>query len=146
MRLTIIGTNTPGRTFCRPDGTLMDNVHVGVQRRREPTDLIPADALHPSWEIDIVDRDGTLDFRGAAVHGKPGGRFVYLSWGNLGNDTTFEMFRRAKLMLNHIDSTTIDTALDTGSLVAHIDLTGDDGGPRCARVDPPAISWSTSTP
>lgn len=66
--------------------------------------------------------------------------------GNLGNDTTFEMFRRAKLMLNRIDSTTIDTALDTGSLVAHIDLTGDDGGPRCARVEPPAISWSTSTP
>ncbi len=77
MRLTIIGTNTPGRTFCLPDGTLMDNVHVGVQRRREPTDLIPADALHPSWEIDIVDRDGTLDFRGAAVHSKPGGRFVW---------------------------------------------------------------------
>ena len=58
----------------------------------------------------------------------------------------FDMFRRAKLMLNRIDSTTIGTALDTGSLVAHIDLTGGDGGPRCARVDPPAIAWSTSRP
>jgi Family of unknown function (DUF5990) len=27
-------------------------------------------------------------------------------------------------------------------LVANVDLTDDHGCPRCARVDPPAISWS----
>ncbi|MGF1599269.1 MAG: DUF5990 family protein [Acidimicrobiales bacterium] len=26
--------------------------------------------------------------------------------------------------------------------VASVDLTGDDGSPRCARVDPPAITWT----
>ncbi|MFN0092348.1 MAG: DUF5990 family protein [Acidimicrobiales bacterium] len=30
----------------------------------------------------------------------------------------------------------------SGALVASIDLTGDDGCPRCSRVDPPAITWT----
>ena len=147
MRLTIFGSNLPGRTFCRPDGTQMDNVHVGVQVRREPCDLVPADTAQAKWEVevDVVDRHGTTDFRGPAVQGNPGDRFIYLTWGNLGTDSAFEMFRRAKLMLNRIDHGTIHTALDTGRLVARIDLTGNDGRPRCARVDPPAISWSAQT-
>ena len=52
------------------------------------------------------------------------------------------MFRRAKLMLNRIDASVVGSALDAERLLARVDLTGDDGGPRCARVDPPAIEWS----
>ncbi len=52
------------------------------------------------------------------------------------------MFRRAKLMLNRIDDNVMKSAIAEGRLLAEIDLTGDDGGPRCARVDPPAIEWS----
>lgn len=147
VRITIIGSNLPGRTFCGPDGTVMHNVHVGVQVGRDPSHLVPADNVQAKWEVDVdvVDRDGTNDFRGPAVQGRPGDRFIYLTWGDLGADTEFEMFRRAKLMLNGIDDSTIRTALGTGQLVARIDLTGSDGGPRCARVDPPAISWSATT-
>jgi hypothetical protein len=33
------------------------------------------------------------------VQGRPGARFVYLSWGGVGADGHRAMFRRAKLML-----------------------------------------------
>ena len=142
MLVSIIGTNPPGRSFRRPDGTWMRDVHVGVQVRRDPADLRPADAPDLRWdlEIDVVDRAGSIDFRGPAVQGRRGERFVYLTWGDLGL-VGFEMFRRAKLMLDRIDAAVLRDALAAGRLVATVDLTGDDGGPRCARVDPPAIAW-----
>ena len=44
MRVSVVGTNLPGRTFCRADGSPMNNVHVGVQRLRDPVSLVRADA------------------------------------------------------------------------------------------------------
>ena len=144
MRVSIVGSNLPGCTFWRPDGSTMDNVHVGVQLRRDPCELTLADATEARWdlEIEVVERDGALDFRGPAVQGKRGDRFVYLTWGEVGPDDDFEMFRRAKLMLDRVDPAVMRTAVDVGHLQARVDLTGDDGGPRCARVDPPAIVWT----
>lgn len=144
MRLSIVGTNLPGRTFCRVDGTPLTNVHVGVQRRRDPVSLVRADADEARWDltIDVVDRADSIDFRGPEVQGKSGDRFVYLTWGELGSAGRFEMFRRAKVMLNRVEPDLIESARTSGILVADIDLTGDDGGPRCARVDPPAITWT----
>ena len=144
MRVSISGTNLPGRTFWRADGTPMNNVHVGVQRRLDPDSLVRADAHRARWDItvDVVDRNGWIDFRGPEVQGKPGDRFVYLTWGEVRSDESFEMFRRAKLMLNRVEPDLIESARTAGTLMADIDLTGDDGGPRCARVDPPAIIWS----
>lgn len=146
MRISIVGTNLPGRTFCRVDGTRMTNVHVGIQRRRDPVELVRADAAEARWEIDVdvVDRDGSIDFRGPDVQGKPGERFVYLTWGEVGSVHHFEMFRRAKVMLNRVAVDLVESARSSGTLAATIDLTGDDGGPRCARVDPPAITWTTA--
>ena len=83
-----------------------------------------------------------LDFRGPAVQGKRGERFIYLTWGDVGSDGEFEMFRRAKLMLERVAPELIESAAKTGCLTASVDLTGNDGGPRCARVDPPAVAWS----
>ncbi len=122
----------------------MSNVHVGVQLRREPVDLARADGLEVRWDIDVdvVDHDGGLDFRGPVVQGRRGDRFVYLTWGELHPGGGFEMFRRAKLMLNRIDPVLVRTALEANGLAARVDLTGSDGGPRCARVDPPAVDWS----
>jgi hypothetical protein len=143
VRLSITGTNLPGRTFCRPDGSLMENVHVGVQVRREAAHLIRADEPEASWDLDveIIRRDG-LDFRGPAVQGKRGDRFIYLTWGDVGPDGSFEMFRRAKLMLDRIEPQLIESAIEADRLEATVDLTGHDGGPLCARVDPPAVFWS----
>ncbi len=144
MRLSIFGSNLPGCVFCRPDGSLMTNVHVGVQVGREPAQPVKADASEVHWELDIdaIVRDGQVDFRGPAVQGKRGERFIYLTWGEVRGDNEFEMFRRAKLMLNRIDASVVGSAIDADRLLARVDLTGDDGGPRCARVDLPAIEWS----
>ena len=122
----------------------MTNVHVGIQIGREPVDLVRADASEARWtvEVDTPVRDGQVDFRGPVVQGRRGDRFIYLTWGEVTGNNTFEMFRRAKLMLNRIDQTVLNSALGDGRLLCRIDLTGNDGGPRCARVDPPAIEWS----
>jgi hypothetical protein len=147
MRVVITGANLPGRTFCRADGSPLENVHVGVQVRRDPTDLVRADAAEARWDVEVETKrtDSDVDFRGPAVHGKRGDRFLYLTWGEVHGDGTFEMFRRAKLMLNRIESNIIATAIDAGRLAATVDLTGRGGGPRCARVDPPAVVWSVPT-
>jgi hypothetical protein len=122
----------------------MDNVHVGVQVRREPAQLFPADESEMAWEIDVevVPTDDGFDFRGPAVQGRRGDRFVYLTWGNVGPDGAFEMFRRAKLMLDLVEPQLVAAATANGRLEGRVDLTAADGGPRCARVDPPAITWS----
>ena len=144
MRVAITGINLPGRVFCRPDGSAMDDVHVGVQMRRDPAQLVRADESGALWEIEVevVRRDGAFDFLGPAVQGKRGDRFIYLTWGNVSPVDGFEMFRRAKLMLNQVEPELIESAMEMGWLVATVNLTGDDGGPRCARVDPPAVAWS----
>ena len=131
MRLVIEGHHLPGRT-C---GSYAD-VHVGIQVGREPADLVPADAARVRWEleIDVVDRDGEPDFRGSAVQGRRGERFVYLTWGE-GRSPDFTMFRRAKLMLADVPDpsrsvTTVSVHLNDGR-----------GMPRCARLRPPALTW-----
>ena len=93
-------------------------------------------------DVEVVRKDGALDFRGPAVQGKRGDRFIYLTWGELGPDGSFEMFRRAKLVLDRVEPQVIEAAAAAGRLRAVVDMTGGDGGPRCARVDPPAVVWS----
>jgi hypothetical protein len=146
MHVHIVGHHLPGRAFPQPGGVLLTNVHVGVQYRVHPIGLVAGDALAARWELDVdVVRTagGEMDFRGPVVHGKRGERFIYLTWGEVGQDDSFAMFRRAKLMLNRIEPAVIDAANQSGAtLVGTIDLTDGRGGPRCARVDPPALTWS----
>ena len=147
LRIEIRGRNLPGRAFCGGEGgALLENVHVAVQERREPVGLVPGDAPAASWQVDVRVEPadgGGVDFRGPAVQGRRGERFLYLTWGDVGDDGSFAMFRRAKLMLDRIDPDLVRAAADDGRpLVADIDLTDGRGGPRCARVDPPALMWS----
>lgn len=144
MLLEIRGHHFPGRSW-HIDGERCDNVHVGVQVGRDPSELVPGDADDATWLVDVgvIDRDGALDFRGPAVQGKRGERFVYLTWGDVGADQSFRMFRRAKLMLDHIDPATIAAAERSGRhVVAAVDLTDECGGPRCARLREPALAIS----
>jgi hypothetical protein len=143
MEIVIRGHNLPGRDF-RNVGVPIHNVHVGLQVRDAPEGLVRADAASAEWraEVRIVESGGAPDFKGPAVHGRKGERHLYLSWGDVG-DRTFAMFRRAKLMLGAIDPALIALAQRDGRpLVATIDLTDGYGGPRSARVDPPAIVWA----
>jgi hypothetical protein len=151
VRTRIVATTLPGRTFCEHA-----NVHVGVQRKPAAGEtpnspagqvaggLVPGDAGSAVWdiELDVVDGDSGPDFRGPYVQGKKGDRFVYLSWGNVGADGSFEMFRRAKLMLGGVDAKTLQLARDGGCLTGTLDLTGTDGTPVCAAIRPPRITWT----
>jgi hypothetical protein len=139
LNVRIVGERLPGRTF---EGH--SNVHVGVQRGEEVVQLQPADAPSVKFTFGIVLReleDGGLDFRSPFVHGKPGERFFYLSWGDVGADGSFERFRRAKLMLSAVPQGLVTAK--TGSIEAYLSLTDAKGGPLCAAVKPPAINWST---
>lgn len=143
MRIVIEAVDLPGRSFCDPDGAPLGNVHVGVQIRREPADLVPGDADAARWDLDVSVTDASPpDFRGPAVHGRPGDRFLYLTWGDVDAAGGFAMFRRAKLMLAQIDEALVAVAgREERPLVGVLTLTDAVGGPRCGRVDPPAISW-----
>jgi hypothetical protein len=141
----IEGSELPGRGPGDEAGKLrLGNVHVGVQRKAEVVERIPATAESARWEFEVVSRevDGLLDVGGPWVHGRPGARFLYLSWGAVDGDA-FAMFRRAKLLFGDIPTELLRRAHDgEGVLVARLGLTDAEGGPRCARVRPPDIDWS----
>ena len=131
MRIVVEGRDLPGRTF-----ESYTDVHVALQVGSEPVDPVAGDAPSARWETEVRIVDG--DLRGPAVHGRRGERFLYLTWGSPAGDG-FGMFRRAKLML-------ADAPLsEDGTVVATVSLTDEQGGPRCARVDPPAIAWAIRT-
>ncbi|MCA2216397.1 DUF5990 family protein [Jidongwangia harbinensis] len=145
MHIRIEGTDLPGgRGGAEADRLRRDHVHVGVQRRAEVVDRVPADAPSAVWRLEVTSReiDGLLDVGGPWVHGRPGARFLYLSWGAV-SDGGFAMFRRAKLLFGDVPTGLLRAAHDGEAvLVGRLGLTDVDGGPRCARVRPPDITWS----
>lgn len=76
------------------------------------------------------------------IRGQRGERFVYLTWGDVGAGGTFTMFRRAKLMLADVEAL-FGAAGPPEQVVASVDLTDGRGGPRCARLRPPALQLSS---
>jgi Family of unknown function (DUF5990) len=144
MRIVVEGHDLPGADFV-VDGVLLREVHVAVQIGEHPVGLVRGDAAVARWEIDVrsvVGDDGAIDLRGPAVFGKKGERFLYLTWGDAGAGGSFARFRRAKLMIGDIEPGLLaDVVRSDGVLVASVSLTDERGGPRCARVTPPAISW-----
>jgi hypothetical protein len=141
MRIRIEGSDLPGR---RPGASQLGNVHVGIQRKAEAVDLVPATAPEAIWSFEVTSRevDELLDVGGPWVHGRPGARFLYLTWGAVTGDD-FAMFRRAKLMFGDVPTDLLRAAHDgDGVLVGRLGLTDATGQPRCARVSPPAITWT----
>ena len=141
LPVRIEGTSLPGRVFCEHQ-----HVHVGVQCRQEPAGLVPGDAEAAAFDltVDILPAaGGGWDFRGPYVHGKPGERFLYLTWGDHPPGGGFTMFRRAKLHLSPLDTDLVERAAAPGHrLVARLALTDARGGPRCASIRPPDITWT----
>jgi hypothetical protein len=134
VRLVIRGHDLPGASYAGHT-----RIGVGIQVHGEADDVVPGDAPEARWETDLRLVDG--DLRGPAVQGRKGERFVYLTWGDLSGGG-FEMFRRAKLMLDRVDPDLVAEADRSGvPLVADVSMTDERGGPRCARVQPPAVAW-----
>jgi len=133
-----------GRDLPGGDEWRLRNVHVGMQRKAEVLERFPVTAETAAWEFDVTVRkvDDLLDVGGPFVHGRPGARFLYLSWGNVDGET-FGMFRRAKLMFGDIPTAVLRDAYENGGLlVGELGLTDECGDPKCARVRPPDIVWT----
>ena len=148
MRIRIDGHDLPGLD-CSPGPGFAGqrDIHVGVQRRNRPAELIgvrPADAAELSWTLDCAHtgRAEPLDLLGPAIQGGPGARFIYLSWLAGPTADRLTMFRRAKLLLTAVPPATATAALATGLLVGRLRLTGPEGRPLCVRVVPPLINWT----
>ncbi|MDX3522593.1 DUF5990 family protein [Streptomyces scabiei] len=150
MRIRIDAVDLPGRT--RPasaDGRVpaYDNLHVAVQRRDRPAELLdpqPGDAPSATWTLECTTGapPAGAGISGPHVQNRLGRRFVYLSWGTVDESGTFTMFRRAKLMLDVIPADVLAAAAREGLLVGRLGLTDPLGGPLCARVEPPLITWT----
>jgi hypothetical protein len=146
MLLRIEGHDLPGR-HCAPgpDFPGARNVHVAVQRKDKPAELLdvqPGDADAVAWDLEcepFTDAVGVLTLRGRHIQNRLGGRFVYLSWGEVGADGTFAMFRRAKLLLSGVAPDVMAAAVERGTLLARIRLTDAKGHPACATT---ALEWS----
>jgi hypothetical protein len=151
VRIRIEGNDLPGRD-CGSSGDFPGyrNIHVGVQRRDQPTqwlDLQPGDAPAVTWNLDCTAAtvtDGSLEVRGPYIQGGPGRRFIYLSWGEVNDTGAFTMFRRAKLWLDGVEAPTAHAAVAAGSLTARLGLTDARGHPLCAAVRPPKVTWSAT--
>ncbi|WP_329025033.1 DUF5990 family protein [Streptomyces sp. NBC_01423] len=148
----IEGSGLPGRVCpAGPGFPGYENVHVGVQRKDRPGELLgptPGDAPEARWTLEctaVADEDGVA-VRGPYVQNRLGGRFVYLSWGTVDEDGLFTMFRRAKLMFADIDPSVLAAAVGSGHLTARLPLSDAEGRPRCARVRPPVIAWTATAP
>ncbi|WP_405868610.1 DUF5990 family protein [Streptomyces sp. NBC_00005] len=144
LRIRIEGVDLPGRS-CGPDDGIPSytNIHVAVQRRDRPGELLdpqPGDASSASWTLECAVTGA--DVKGPYVQGRSGGRFVYLSWGTVDGSGAFDMFRRAKLMLDAVPADVLDTAVREGLLVGRLGLTDGHRHPLCARVVPPRITWT----
>jgi hypothetical protein len=144
--LRIEARDLPGGAFGDRAG-----VHVAVQRRARPAELLdpqPGDAPAATWTLDCAIRTTPAgpDVTGPYIQGGPGARFVYLSWGTVDAPGTFTMFRRAKLMLDAVDPATLAAAARSGLLTGRLGLTDARGGPLCAAVRPPVVTWSADGP
>jgi len=148
MLLRIEGVDLPGRQCVSgPDFPGYDNIHVGVQRKDKPSELLDvqrADAARASWtmECQAVQGEAGLVLSGRYIQNRLGGRFVYLSWGQIDTAGQFRMFRRAKLMLDAVGPEVMAAAAAAGELVGTVRLTDAKGHPICASVRPPLITWA----
>ncbi|MFF3883835.1 DUF5990 family protein [Streptomyces sp. NPDC001914] len=151
MRIRIDAVDLPGRTCPAPDGrgavAAYDNIHVAVQRRDRPAELLdpqPGDGARATWTLACTAEPSPtgIELKGPYLQHRLGHRFIYLSWGAVDEAGVFSMFRRAKLMLDAVPSDVLEEAVRRGLLVGRLGLTDAHGNPRCARVVPPDIAWT----
>lgn len=136
MRLRIVLTDLPGRSWGDHEA-----VYVGVQKGKdEVLGITPGDAGRATWDVELEVRDDG-DVRGPCVQGKRGERFVYLTWGTSDDPARWGMFRRAKLLLAPVGDLLQEAAATGASVEATLRGIDDKGGPVCASVRPPRVTW-----
>lgn len=137
--IRIVGHHLPGRQVGPHT-----NVHLGIQRASEVIQAVAADVASVEFVVPIEVRAGadkSPDFFGPFAHGKRGARFVYLNWGDVGDDGDFLGFGRVKLMLSALPAEVMAAMTVGGVVRAEVDLTDTRGGPVYASVPSSNVSW-----
>lgn len=148
LKLKVICTRLPGIRFEDPYGgklTIYEPVYLGIQQGQEVINQVPANrhrvTFHPEFKIGEKS-DGSPNFLGSFAQGSPRDRFFYLSWGVVKSAGEFEMFRRLKIRLGHLNWSEINHALESEEpIVVKLRLTDGKGGPLCATPDASLMTW-----
>jgi Family of unknown function (DUF5990) len=141
LTIEVVCRNLPGSCFIdphSPGAQKQEPVYLGIQKGNEVIEAVPGDrkkaVFRPTFRI-TKQPDGSPNFLGPFAKGKPQERFFYLSWGVMERNGHFQMFRRAKIHLNHLTSDHLRAAVDKNrSLKVVIDMTGRKGDPICGSI------------
>jgi hypothetical protein len=141
VEVTIVATALPPPVF--EGHTLL----VGMHRGRDVVTPRPlsGDVMRVRAALEVVLTAGGVDFRGPWVHGRSGGRFLYLCWG-YDAGMGFVLQRRATLSLGVLDPAEMASAAPDAGLEGRLSLVDARGEPVCAAVRPPWIRWSLRRP
>ncbi len=116
-----------------PEGPL----RVGLQTKRGdvPSPVTPEAGVVLETTVEVRPGRGPRpDLKGACVQGRPGERFLYLSWGVL-RDDAFVMFRRLKVYFGPVRRAAWEQAgvteeqLARGVISTAVEVTAPDGSP-----------------
>src|SRR4030095_14260435 len=137
ITIEVVCNNLPGIGF--EDAPGRGPVHLGIQKCDEVIGPVPADReqaiFRPTFRV-AKRPDGSPNFLGDFAKGTPQERFFYLSWGVV-IEGHLEMFRRAKVHLNHLTWEQIQRAVSKNKpLKVVIDMTGRKGDPICGSIRP----------
>ncbi len=123
------------------------NVAWALQLGR--TDLLPPTQRSPHLEFEATVRvvsgtTGEPDFRGPAVQGPRGGRFIYLTSGTRAGQHGSPWDRRAKVSLEGLRPLLAQQGGEAQGAIAVATIAGTsrDGGPACASVPLLGGGWS----
>ncbi|MBP7549028.1 MAG: hypothetical protein KA761_02010 [Gemmatimonadaceae bacterium] len=115
------------------------------------TELSPPARRTPHLEFEVTVRvvDGTngeLDFRGAAVQGPRGGRFIYITSGTRAGQRGSPWDRRAKVSIEGLRQLLSKQSGELQAITAAVAFAGTarDGGPSCASVPLLGSGWTIS--
>ncbi len=95
--------------------------------------------------VRVVDgTDGAPDFRGPAVQGPRGGRFIYLTSGTRAGQPGSPWDRRAKVSLEGLRPLLAQSRSGAADVIGVVAIAGTsrDGGPACASVPLLGAGWS----
>lgn len=124
---------------------------VALAVQRKDGSLLPPDAVSPtairfSVEIDVVQNEVRVDFRGPCVSGPRDDRFIYISSGKRVGPLSSPWDRRAKLKLQGITRELLCglEGMPQPALLGRFAGRAKDGGPFCASVQPLAPGWTVA--
>lgn len=142
LTIEVICRQLPGIRFAD-----YEPVYLGIQKGNEVIEAVPGDRKQVTFRSTFriaKQPDGSPNFLGAFAKGTPQERFFYLSWGVMDKTGHFEMFRRAKIHLNHLTWDQVSAAVKHNRpLKVTIGMTGKKGDPICASIRKDRADWQT---